>query len=137
MYIRIGYEFQFDIPSATHMVLMLHTHPEKAQLLQRAERAGRTGASMYDPLAIGVAIDRTLVQAPPMHVDVETTGRVTRGETVANRSGKVSRHELRTFPEGERYVATGAERVAPNADVATTVDAERFVQLLLARIQGK
>jgi len=92
---------------------------------------------MYDPLAIGVAIDRTLVQVAPMRVDVETTGRVTRGETVTNRSGKVSRHELRTFPEGDRYVATGAERVAPNADVATMVDAERFVQLLLSRIEGK
>ena len=129
----------------SHLAVLAHEHSPMAQLvsdiggflLQRAERAGRTGASMYDPLAIGVAIDRTLVQAPPMRVDVETTGRVTRGETVANRSGKVSRHELRTFPEGERYVATGAERVAPNADVATTVDAERFVQLLLARIEGK
>src|SRR4051812_41582379 len=38
MYIRIGYDFQFDIPGATHMVLMLHTHPEQAHLLQRPER---------------------------------------------------------------------------------------------------
>ena len=38
MYIRIGYEFQFDLPCATHLVLMLHTHPEKAHLLQRPER---------------------------------------------------------------------------------------------------
>jgi purine nucleosidase len=129
----------------THLAVLAHQHGPMAQLvfdvgtflLQRADRAGRTGASMYDPLAIGVAIDRTLVQAVPMHVDVETTGRVTRGETVTNRSGKVSRHELRTFPEGDRYVATGTERVAPNADVATTVDAERFVQLLLSRIEGK
>jgi inosine-uridine nucleoside N-ribohydrolase len=129
----------------SHLAVLAHEHSPMAQLvsgigafmLQRADRAGRTGASMYDPLAIGVAIDRTLVQVAPMRVDVETTGRVTRGETVTNRSGKVSRHELRTFPEGDRYVATGAERVAPNADVATMVDAERFVQLLLSRIEGK
>jgi purine nucleosidase len=129
----------------SHLAVLAHEHSPMAQvvagigdfLLQRAERAGRTGAPMYDPLAIGVAIDRTIVQAVPMRVDVETTGRVTRGETVTNRSGKVSRHELRTFPEGDRYVATGAERVAPNADVATTVDGERFVQLLLSRIEGK
>ena len=38
MYIRLGYEFQFDLCAATHMVLMLHTHPEKATLLQRPER---------------------------------------------------------------------------------------------------
>jgi purine nucleosidase len=129
----------------SHLAALAHEHSPTAQLvseiggflLQRADRAGLTGAPMYDPLAIGVAIDRTIVQAVPMHVDVETTGRVTRGETVTNRSGKVSRHELRTFPEGDRYVATGAERVAPNADVATTVDAERFVQLFLSRIEGK
>jgi transglutaminase-like putative cysteine protease len=38
MYIRIGYEFQFDLSAATHMVLMLFTHPERAHLLQRPER---------------------------------------------------------------------------------------------------
>jgi inosine-uridine nucleoside N-ribohydrolase len=129
----------------SHLAALAHVHSPMAQLvsdigaflLQRADRAGRTGAPMYDPLAIGVAIDRTLVQVAPMRVDVETTGRVTRGETVTNRSGKVSRHELRTFPDGDRYVATGSERVVPNADVAVMVDAERFVQLLLSRIEGK
>jgi len=34
---------------------------------------------MYDPLAVGVAIDSTLVKAPAMHVDVETRGEFTRG----------------------------------------------------------
>ena len=38
MYIRIGYDFQFDLTAPTHMVLMLHTHPERAHLLQRPER---------------------------------------------------------------------------------------------------
>jgi transglutaminase-like putative cysteine protease len=38
MYIRLGYEFQFDLCAATHMVLMLHAHPEKAGALQRPER---------------------------------------------------------------------------------------------------
>jgi len=38
VYIRIGYDFQFDLASPTHMVLMLHTHPERAHLLQRPER---------------------------------------------------------------------------------------------------
>ena len=38
MYIRIGYEFQFDLSAATHMVLMLHTHPERVHLLQRPQR---------------------------------------------------------------------------------------------------
>ena len=38
MYIRIGYEFQFDLAAPTHMVLMLHTHTERTHLLQRPER---------------------------------------------------------------------------------------------------
>ena len=106
-------------------------------LVLRGERSGNTGAAMYDPLAVGVAIDRTLVQVTPMRVDVETTGNITRGQTVTNRSGVVHAHELRAFPEGERYVATGAQPVTANANVATTVDADRFLQLLVSRIQGK
>jgi transglutaminase-like putative cysteine protease len=38
MYIRIGYDFQFDLSGITHMVLMLQTHPERAHLLQRPQR---------------------------------------------------------------------------------------------------
>jgi transglutaminase-like putative cysteine protease len=38
MFIRIGYEFQFDLAAPTHMVLMLTTHPVRAPLLQRPER---------------------------------------------------------------------------------------------------
>ena len=38
MFIRIGYDFHFDLTAATHMVLMLHTHPEHAPRLQRGER---------------------------------------------------------------------------------------------------
>jgi inosine-uridine nucleoside N-ribohydrolase len=105
-------------------------------LVARAERFGNAGAAMYDPLAIGVAIDPTLVQATPMRVDVETAGTITRGETVTNRSGVVHAHELRSFPEGERYVATGAQPITPNANVATTVDADRFVKLLLSKLKG-
>ncbi len=42
---------------------------------------------MYDPSAVAVAIDSTLVKAQAMHVDVETRGEFTRGETVGNRHG--------------------------------------------------
>ena len=40
---------------------------------------------MYDPLAVATVIDPTLVTLQNMHVDVETKGEFTRGETVANR----------------------------------------------------
>jgi purine nucleosidase len=105
-------------------------------LVARAERFGNAGAAMYDPLAIAVAIDPTLVKVTPMRVDVETAGTITRGETVTNRSGVVHAHELRAFPDGERYVATGAQPITPNANVATTVDADRFAKLLLSKMKG-
>jgi transglutaminase-like putative cysteine protease len=38
VYIRIGFEFQFDLTSPTHLLLMLHAHPDCAQRLQRPER---------------------------------------------------------------------------------------------------
>ena len=37
MFLRIGYELQFDLAAPTHMLLLLHTHPEHAASLQRPE----------------------------------------------------------------------------------------------------
>jgi len=106
-------------------------------LVAAAERRGAAGAAMYDPLAVGVAIDPTLIVAAPMRVDVETTGRLTRGETVANREGTRELTELRRFADGERYVFTGVSgTVVANAAVATDVQAERFLELLLTRIRS-
>src|SRR5689334_16721796 len=68
------------------------------------------GTAMYDPLAVGVAIDSTLVKAPAMHVDVETRGEFTRGETVANRRNQVERNVL----HGDRYVIEALDSVTPN-----------------------
>src|SRR5579863_9258245 len=55
--------------------------------LTRSENSGYSGAAMYDPLAVGIALDPTLGTLKGMHVDVETRGEFTRGETVANRMG--------------------------------------------------
>jgi purine nucleosidase len=106
-------------------------------LVAAAERRGAAGAAMYDPLAVAAAIDPTLTVAAPMRVDVETTGRLTRGETVTNREGRRELTELRRFADGERYVFTGSsETVASNAAVATDVQAERFLDLLLTRMRS-
>jgi inosine-uridine nucleoside N-ribohydrolase len=102
-------------------------------LVNLSEQYGSDGAPMYDPLAIGVAIDATLVKAPLMHVDVETRGEFTRGETVANRHGAVERNVL----HGDRYVIEGVDKVEPNAKVSVDVDADRFLQLFVSRIRGK
>jgi purine nucleosidase len=102
-------------------------------LVELSAKFGSPGTPMYDPLAVGVAIDSTLVKAPEMHVDVETHGEFTRGETVANRHGMVERNVL----HGDHYVIEGVDRVAPNAKVCVEVDADRFLQLFVSRIQGR
>jgi len=102
-------------------------------LINRSAQFGWLGTPMYDPLAVGVAIDATLVKSPEMHVDVETRGEFTRGETVANRHGAVERNVL----HGDHYVIERVDKVAPNAKVCIDVDADRFLQLFVSRIRGK
>src|SRR6266568_4373152 len=102
-------------------------------LINRSAQFGWPGTPMYDPLAVGVAIDATLVKSREMHVDVETRGEFTRGETVANRHGAVERNVL----HGDHYVIEGVDKVAPNAKVCIDVDADRFLQLFVSRIRGK
>jgi purine nucleosidase len=102
-------------------------------LVNLAAQFGSPGTPMYDPLAVGVAIDATLVKAPTMHVEIETRGEFTRGETVANRRGYIERNVL----HGDRYVIEGADKVTPNARVCTEVEADRFLQLFVSRIQSK
>jgi purine nucleosidase len=102
-------------------------------LIDLSAKFGSGGTPMYDPLAVGVAIDASLVKAPPMHVDVETRGEFTRGETVANRHNAVERNVL----HGDRYIIEGLDKVEPNAKVCVEVDADRFLQLFVSRIRGK
>jgi inosine-uridine nucleoside N-ribohydrolase len=102
-------------------------------LVDLSAQFGSPGSPMYDPLAVGVAIDATLVKAPAMHVDVETRGEFTRGETVANRHGMIERNVL----HGDHYVIEGIDKIAPNAKVCVDVEADRFLQLFVSRIRGK
>jgi len=62
---------------------------------------------MHDPLAVGVAIDPSYVSCLRAFVDVETSGELTRGMTVA---------DLRPRPASP-----------PNAEVALEVNADRFL----------
>lgn len=102
-------------------------------LVELSEKFGDAGTPMYDPLAVGVAIDPTLVTAPAMHVDVETRGEFTRGETVANRRNEIERNVL----HGDRYIIEGVDKVQPNAKVCVDVQADRFLQMFVSRIQEK
>ncbi|MGA8439116.1 MAG: nucleoside hydrolase [Candidatus Sulfotelmatobacter sp.] len=101
--------------------------------LNRSEKSGYSGAAMYDPLAVGIALDPTLGTLKEMHVDVETKGEFTRGETVANRMGSDENNVL----HGDHYEIEGVIELKPNARVCLASDADRFLQLFVSRIRGK
>ncbi|HWW16377.1 MAG TPA: nucleoside hydrolase [Candidatus Dormibacteraeota bacterium] len=101
--------------------------------LTRSEKSGYSGAAMYDPLAVGIALDPTLGTLKEMHVDVETKGEFTRGETVANRMGSNENNVL----HGDHYEIEGVIELKPNARVCLASDADRFLNLFISRIRGK
>jgi inosine-uridine nucleoside N-ribohydrolase len=101
--------------------------------LTRSEKSGYSGAAMYDPLAVGIALDPTLGTLKEMHVDVETKGEFTRGETVANRMGSNENNVL----HGDHYEIEGVIKLKPNARVCLDSDADRFLQLFVSRVKGK
>jgi inosine-uridine nucleoside N-ribohydrolase len=101
--------------------------------LTRSEKSGYSGAAMYDPLAVGIALDATLGTLKEMHVDIETKGEFTRGETVANRMGSNENNVL----HGDHYEIEGVVDLKPNARVCVASDAERFLKLFISRVKGK
>lgn len=102
-------------------------------LIDLSAKFGSSGSPMYDPSAVAITIDPTLVKVQEMHVDVETRGEFTRGETVGNRSGYVERNVL----HGDHYVIEGMDKVTPNAKVCVDVDSDRLLQLFVSKIRGK
>jgi purine nucleosidase len=100
---------------------------------QEAKYGAGGGSPMYDPLAVGSAVDPSIVVTQPMHVDVESRGEFTRGETVANRRDAVERNVL----HGDRYMIEAVDHVDPNVQVCTGVNADKFLQLLNSRLAGK
>jgi inosine-uridine nucleoside N-ribohydrolase len=72
------------------------------------------GIFLHDPLAVGVALDPSIVRQEPMAVAVETRGALTTGMAVA---------DLRR-----------GQRGAPTANVCVSVEAERFLRLFIERV---
>ena len=81
------------------------------------DQLGQEGFALHDPLAVGVALDPSLVELESLNVDVEDEGRVTRGASVADR---------RSIPP--------REKAPPNCRVAMAVHRERFLELFLGRV---
>ena len=101
--------------------------------IERSEKNGWDGSAMYDPLAVAVAIDPTLATMKDMHVDVETRGEFTRGETVANRMLENEQNVL----HGDHYEIEGYYKLTVNAKVCVASDAARFLTLFIERVKGK
>jgi purine nucleosidase len=93
---------------------------------------GFSGGAIHDALAVGAAIDPSLFKSRAMHIDVETEGRIARGETVANRLGTVDR----VVDKGDHLETVGVDEVTPNAQVAVGIDSGRFLKLFMTRLSG-
>jgi purine nucleosidase len=95
---------------------LVHFLSDALQFKMEAHQAygGRYIAHMHDPLALALALDRSLGETRPGTVDVELGGRLTRGMTVVDWSGARGR--------------------PVNADVALSVDAERFLDELVRQL---
>jgi len=117
----------------THGPINDFIHGVAKFMVDLSTKFGSPGAPMYDPSAVAVTIDSTLVKTEAMRVEVETRGEFTRGETVGNRHGTIERDVL----HADRYVIEGLDPVTPNAKVCLDVDADRFLQLFVSRIRGK
>lgn len=79
---------------------------------------GFPGCYMHDPVAVGVAIDESLVGMQEGHVEIETEGVAATGMTVC---------DFRPNPVIPR---------PPNARICLEVDANRFLRFFLDRIKG-
>lgn len=101
--------------------------------ITRSEKSGYEGAAMYDPLAVATVIDPGVVTLKDMHVDVETKGEFTRGETVANRMGSDENNVL----HGDHYEIDGVIPLKSNTRVCLASNADKFLQMFISRIRGK
>ena len=79
------------------------------------QREGERFFTMHDPLAIAAAIDPSLIETQSVAVDIETSGELTDGMTVADWRGVWGR--------------------APNAQVAVSVRAEAKIEAFMAAME--
>ena len=73
---------------------------------------------LHDHMALAFTVDPTLFVTREYHVDVETTGALARGQTIADKR--------EWLPRGHREPT--------NASICTSVDGEGFLELFLQRL---
>ena len=89
-------------------------------------RSGEEAFALHDPLAVGVALDPSLVGFDALHLDVEDEGRVTRGASVADRRPIAGRREAPAeLPRGDEGRREAVPRPVPRADLRRAGGARR------------
>lgn len=76
---------------------------------------GIRACAMHDPLAVGVAIDKNIVQTRKLYVDVETRSELCDGQTVCDFQNRLKR--------------------TPNIDVCLEIDSERFMNMFVEALK--
>ena len=82
-----------------------------------AARRGEALCPLHDPLAVGVAIDRSFVRTQTFAADVETEGPLTQGMLVA-----------------DRRIHSDPSELQGRIDACVEVEADRFVKFFLSRV---
>ncbi|MBY0123347.1 nucleoside hydrolase [Bacillus sp. S/N-304-OC-R1] len=79
------------------------------------ELNGIRSCAMHDPLAVGIALDRSLVKTVKHYVDVETKSELCDGYTMCDFKNMLKKE--------------------PNAEVCLEVDSERFINMLVETLK--
>jgi inosine-uridine nucleoside N-ribohydrolase len=91
---------------------------------------GLTGSPLHDPLAVGALAQPAVLTCRPLHVEIETDGRITAGQSVVNVAG----HVEQLTDLGDHDDVAGLSTPVPNCNVALDVDATRFLTLFRDRL---
>jgi purine nucleosidase/pyrimidine-specific ribonucleoside hydrolase len=108
-------EMEYRAKRRASTVAMTVLNMTREYMRYHMESQGFNGGYLHDPMAVAVAVDRTLVKTRKVRVDVETTGTYTRGMTVSDF------HDRRS---GKHHAV----------QVAFTVDRDRFLRLFHERL---
>jgi purine nucleosidase len=102
--------------------------------LEQIRRNGANGGQLlvHDALAMGALIDPSFVTRQDIHIEIETEGELTAGETVGYRKSPMRK----SAPLQEASGAADDRPFEPNAQVAVDVDADRFLSFLMGRLMS-
>jgi purine nucleosidase len=92
--------------------------------------AGLEGSPLHDPLAVAALVHPALLTCRPLRVEIETQGRLTAGQSLANLAGVLEQVESR----GDHDDVVGLTRPEPNCRVALGLDTPAFVDLFCQRL---